>query len=70
MSVQIWSLDPCPREQKTLEVIMMKITDKKKPINTIPSGVWEGSKPVNDKDNTNNTTDLQGNGYPDNKQDK
>lgn len=49
---------------------MMKITDKKKPINTIPSGVWEGSKPVNDKDNTNNTTDLQGNGYPDNKQDK
>lgn len=49
---------------------MMKVTDKKKPVNTIPSGVWESSKPVNDKNKTNNTTDLQGNGYPDNKQSK
>lgn len=52
----------------------MKITDKKKPTPTIPSGVWESSRPNEnkDKDKTTNsiTTDLQGNGYPLNKQDK
>ena len=48
----------------------MKVTDKKKPVNTIPSGVWESSKPVNGKDKTTTTTDLQGNGYPANKQNK
>ncbi len=51
----------------------MKITDKKKPISTIPNGVWESSKPV-DNDNKNSalsaSTDLQGNGYPVNKQSK
>lgn len=48
----------------------MKITDKKKPVPTIPSGVWESSNPVNDKDKINNATDLQGNGYPTDKQNK
>lgn len=51
----------------------MKITDKKKPINTIPNGVWESSHPVKDKpkgkDPFTPTTDLQGNGYPTNKKD-
>ena len=45
----------------------MKITDKKKPINTIPKGVWESSNPITNKRNKNPSTpstDLQGNGYP------
>lgn len=45
----------------------MKVTDKKKAINTIPKGVWESSRPVPDKDRTSTateTTDLQENGYP------
>ena len=45
----------------------MKITKKKKPIKTIPDGVWESSRPVSDKGKTNtatNSTDIQGNGYP------
>lgn len=48
----------------------MKITDKKKPINTIPKSVWESSNPITDKKNKNSTTpstDQQGNGYPDKK---
>ena len=50
--------------------IFMKITDKKKPVQTIPKGVWESSNPIKEKEkeNTSNkTTDLQGNGYPSNK---
>lgn len=45
----------------------MKINDKKKPVNTIPKGVWESSRPEKDKEQTSSstqTTDLQGNGYP------
>ncbi len=44
----------------------MKTTDKKKPINTIPEGVWESSRPTpkNKKKTTTPSTDLQGNGYP------
>ncbi len=44
----------------------MKETEKKKPIRTIPSGVWESSRPKNNTENdkNNNTTDLQQNGYP------
>ena len=45
----------------------MKITDKKKPVDTIPKGVWESSRPVPDKKKSSSateTTDLQGNGYP------
>lgn len=45
----------------------MKITDKKKPVKTIPNGVWESSRPVQNKENqtpVSETTDLQGNGYP------
>lgn len=52
----------------------MKITEKKKPVKTIPDGVWESSRPgkykgqeENKKDTFNKTTDLQGNGYPVNK---
>ncbi len=46
---------------------LMKITDKKKPISTIPKGVWESSRPGQDKSNNKPatlSTDLQGNGYP------
>lgn len=44
----------------------MKETDKKKPVETIPKGVWESSrlKKSTDKDKLTLTTDLQGNGYP------
>ncbi|MDE5965246.1 MAG: hypothetical protein K2G89_00210, partial [Lachnospiraceae bacterium] len=42
----------------------MKSTDKKKPINTIPKGVWEGSNPTTNKNEKpatpTLTTDLQG----------
>lgn len=53
----------------------MKITDKDKPINTLPKGVWESSNPLREKKNNKNndfttSTDLQGNGYPTNKQNK
>lgn len=51
----------------------MKITDKKKPIDTIPKGIWESSKPVRDKEEsstTTATTDQQKNGYPVHKQSK
>lgn len=44
----------------------MKITDKKKPIPTIPEGVWES--PRTDRKSAekkrNCSTDMQGNGYP------
>lgn len=53
----------------------MKITEKKKPIDTIPKGVWESSRPVRDKEgnkgnDTDPTTDWQENGYPVGKQEK
>lgn len=48
----------------------MKVTDKKKPIHTIPNGTWESGM-INDKENAspqkhlnNIVTDSQGNGYP------
>lgn len=48
----------------------MKITDKKKPIPTMPKGLWESSSPVKssakEKEAFTSTTDLQGNGYPKN----
>lgn len=51
----------------------MKITDKKKPINTMPKGLWESTPPVKKHPKENEpftkTTDLQGNGYPTNSQD-
>ncbi|MCM1495995.1 MAG: hypothetical protein NC089_09395 [Bacteroides sp.] len=50
----------------------MKITDKKKPIPTMPKGLWESSVPRKNKETAEepftNTTDLQGNGYPANQQ--
>ncbi|MDO5155607.1 MAG: hypothetical protein Q4D51_06545 [Eubacteriales bacterium] len=46
----------------------MKITDKKKPVSTIPDGVWESSRPNEDEHQERMqmkaSTDLQGNGYP------
>jgi len=45
----------------------MKITDKKKPVNTVPKGVWESNRPTQNKKNDtplSPSTDLQGNGYP------
>lgn len=50
-----------------MEEKIMKITEKKKPVKTIPKGVWESSRPVqNEKKQSlvSETTDLQGNGYP------
>lgn len=50
----------------------MKMTDKKKPIKTMPDSIWESSNPIKDKSRPESTstvtTDLQGNGYPVNKQ--
>lgn len=50
----------------------MKSTDKDKPIKTIPDGVWESNHSTENKKEKNPTitTDLQGNGYPVNKQSK
>jgi len=46
----------------------MKKTEKKKPVSTIPEGVWEASRLTSDKRDKNNklstSADLQGNGYP------
>ncbi len=45
----------------------MKPVDYKKPVNTIPDGVWESSRPENGhgkNQQSTTTTDLQGNGYP------
>ncbi len=48
----------------------MKAVDSKKPVQTIPDGVWEsshavGKKKEQDSDHLQNAaTDLQGNGYP------
>lgn len=49
----------------------MKVTDKKKPVKTIPNGVWESSRPSkSEKDKNSASVDLQGNGYPMNRQSK
>lgn len=56
----------------------MKITEKKKPVKTIPNGVWEASRPDSDNSEYDShsdkkkctftpSTDLQGNGYPETK---
>lgn len=45
----------------------MKMTNKKKPVKTIPDGIWESSRPASSKnksDSTAKSTDIQGNGYP------
>ena len=45
----------------------MKVTDKNRSIPTIPKGVWESTRPIPDKEKSTSaseTTDLQGNGYP------
>ncbi len=42
----------------------MKDTNQSEPINFIPDGVWEASKPKKKNDVCTPTTDLQGNGYP------
>lgn len=48
----------------------MKLTDKKKPIRTIPEGAWESGSysegpEISEKKRLNEiTTDYQGNGYP------
>lgn len=47
----------------------MKLTDKKKPVGTIPKGVWEGSHTdegdrKKEEHSSDAATDLQGNGYP------
>lgn len=50
----------------------MKVSEKQKPVRTIPDGVWEASpskrQKSKEKNNMAPSTDLQGNGYPTNKQ--
>ena len=41
----------------------MKEAEYKKPINTIPDGVWESSRPQKHNTTQTKTNDLQGNGY-------
>lgn len=45
----------------------MKETDKKKPVPTVPQGVWEASPPADNSNEEgsfqNVSVDLQGNGY-------
>lgn len=48
----------------------MKITDKKKPVHTIPDGVWESGKAQKDSETNAVTTDEQENGYPEHSQSK
>lgn len=47
----------------------MKITEKKKPVSTVPKGVWESSRPLQEKEEENRSpsVDMQENGYPVNK---
>ena len=48
----------------------MKSSKKKKPVNTVPEGVWESShtdKKDKNKSPLSEKTDMQGNGYPSNK---
>lgn len=45
----------------------MKKTEKKEPIKTIPKGVWESTTPYKQSEKKEITTDLQENGYPNNK---
>jgi len=46
----------------------MKETEKKKTINTMPKGIWEAGRPKSsdndEKGMLSASTDLQGNGYP------
>lgn len=45
----------------------MKSVEYKKPVNTIPDGVWESSRPnkqIEKIQQCTASTDLQGNGYP------
>lgn len=46
--------------------ISMKNVDKKKPVHTIPKGVWESSRPAQEQNEKeySSALDLQGNGYP------
>lgn len=59
--------------QRLLEVTM-KEASRNKTIKTIPSGVWESSRPNKNKNKNDKfqpSTDMQGNGYPlNNKKDK
>lgn len=49
----------------------MKITEKDKPVKTIPKGVWESSNPAKKENQRSSpSTDAQGNGYPAQKQEK
>ena len=54
--------------------VNMKEASRNKTIKTIPSGVWESSRPKkgnNNNDKNQPSTDIQGNGYPlNNKKDK
>ncbi len=53
---------------------IMKKRPKKESVKTTPNGVWESSHTDSKSDNTakssSQTTDLQGNGYPQNKSGK
>lgn len=49
----------------------MKMTEKDKPVKTMPQGVWESSNPAEEKGRpAPKAADAQGNGYPAEKQGK
>ena len=63
---EYYDLYPKQYRKRGMDVIM-KITDKKKPVKTIPQGVWESSRPDPHKEKSGaatESTDLQGTGYP------
>ena len=44
--------------------VIMKDTNQYESIKVIPEGVWEATRPKQEKDKCTPATDLQGNGYP------
>lgn len=48
----------------------MKVAEKDKPVRTVPNGVWEASRSGKEESKSGTqyvneqTTDVQGNGYP------
>ena len=57
--------------KKAWEVIM-KLTEKKKPVSTVPKGVWESSRPLHEenREERSPSVDMQKNGYPVNQRNK
>ena len=50
----------------------MKLTEKKKPVSTVPKGVWESSRPLHEenREERSPSVDMQKKGYPVNQRNK